>query len=312
VFIEAIAGDVIKEEKMKKLVAIILGILVTFGFAKENLVQKYVYSLPKQTLSSKEIKNLLHMREEEKLARDVYITLYKKWKMPIFKNISKSENWHMRMVKMLLNKYKLKDPIVSDKIGVFSDLKLKRLYEKLVKEGNKSLIDALKVGATIEDLDIYDLDKAIKQTDNRDIKFVYERLRAGSTNHMRAFVGTLKRYGVKYQPKFISKKEYEAILKGSKLIGSFKNSFVEGKVVKVYTLEGLKKGIYWWMADVQTPKGILKVAIAPTWRLKTISIKPNDLVKIRGFKGFYSFIVCSFEDKSSGFKYESNFIRCKK
>ncbi|QCT93866.1 DUF2202 domain-containing protein [Caminibacter mediatlanticus TB-2] len=200
---------------MKRLIlASLIGISSLFAVNpnfKSNM-EKFVYNMPKQSLSNQEIKDLLHMREEEKLARDVYLTLYQKWGLPVFRNIAKSERWHMQMVKFLLDKYGINDPVKSDKVGVFTNPHLQSLYNELVAKGSKSITDALKVGATIEDLDIYDLDEAMKRSDNNDIDFVYSRLRWGSTNHMRAFVRFLNRYGETYTPKYISQAEFEAIL----------------------------------------------------------------------------------------------------
>lgn len=63
---------------------------------------EYISSLPKQPISEEEKEGLIEMREEEKLARDVYLTLYNKWKLQIFKNIAESEQTHMDAVKYLL------------------------------------------------------------------------------------------------------------------------------------------------------------------------------------------------------------------
>ena len=152
------------------------------------------------------------MREEEKLARDVYLTLYNKWNMQIFKNIAGSEQTHMDSVKYLLEKYNISDPVTSDNIGEFSNPKFKELYNKLVEQGSKSLVDALIVGAIIEDLDIADLEKWINKTDNEEIKFVYENLMKGSRNHMKAFISWLKMENGEYQPQYISEEEFEQII----------------------------------------------------------------------------------------------------
>nr|3Q4N_A Chain A, Uncharacterized protein MJ0754 [Methanocaldococcus jannaschii DSM 2661]3Q4N_B Chain B, Uncharacterized protein MJ0754 [Methanocaldococcus jannaschii DSM 2661] len=176
---------------------------------------EYISSLPKQPISEEEKEGLIEMREEEKLARDVYLTLYNKWKLQIFKNIAESEQTHMDAVKYLLEKYNIPDPVKNDSIGVFSNPKFEELYKKLVEKGDKSEVDALKVGATIEDLDIADLEKWINKTDNEDIKFVYENLMKGSRNHMRAFVRMLNNYGSNYTPQYISKEEYEEIISSS-------------------------------------------------------------------------------------------------
>ena len=48
-------------------------------------------NLPKEDLNIQEKKGLKYMREEEKLARDVYLTLDKTWNHRIFFNIAQSE-----------------------------------------------------------------------------------------------------------------------------------------------------------------------------------------------------------------------------
>src|SRR6056297_3607457 len=47
------------------------------------------------TLSSAEEAGILLMREEEKLARDVYLTLYEKWNIPVFATLlpAKQATW---------------------------------------------------------------------------------------------------------------------------------------------------------------------------------------------------------------------------
>ncbi len=181
---------------------------------RAGLFLYYLQSYPKQSLSQKEINGLIHMREEEKLARDVYLTLYNKWKLPIFSHIAKSEQTHMDAIKSLLIKYGLKDPVAGNenRIGYFSNPKFIKLYKDLVAQGNKSLIDALKVGALIEDLDIKDLEDYISKTDNKDIAFVYQNLMKGSRNHLRAFIRTLYYFGGSYSPKYISQQEFQAII----------------------------------------------------------------------------------------------------
>lgn len=174
-----------------------------------------VNALPKENLSEDEIKAILEMREEEKLARDVYLTLYEKWGLPIFQNIARSEQTHTDAVKALIDKYGLDDPVKDDSVGVFTDLKFTNLYNQLVAEGSKSIEDALKVGATIEDLDIRDLEDWLSKTDNEDVRLVFCNLMKGSRNHLRAFISQLSRYGGSYAPQYISESEYEAILSGS-------------------------------------------------------------------------------------------------
>lgn len=150
-------------------------------------------SMPLQDLNTDETSNLLFMREEEKLARDVYLTLYEQWNLPAFRNIARSEQRHYEMVGTLLERYQLEDPSTDDR-GVFSEASLKKLYDELVQRGKTSLREAIQVGVMIEEKDIVDLDAAIQATDNEDIRMVLGNLRRASENHLRAFNGHAARY----------------------------------------------------------------------------------------------------------------------
>lgn len=166
---------------------------------------------PSAEISIEEADMLKYMREEEKLARDVYTTLSAQYSLPVFKNIAKSEQWHMDRVLCLLNYYNLEDP-ASAEIGVFNNQGLQELYNSLIAQGSTSLIDALTVGATIEDTDIHDLNQYIGQTENEAIITIFQHLACGSGNHMRAFSRLLTKNDVVYRPQFISQDEYDAIL----------------------------------------------------------------------------------------------------
>ncbi|AHL21887.1 DUF2202 domain-containing protein [Thermococcus nautili] len=172
-----------------------------------------VSAYPAQNLSQDEIEAILYMREEEKLARDVYLTLYNETGLPIFNNIARSEQTHMDMVLELIKKYNLTDPVAGMGVGEFNSTEMQELYEKLVAQGSESEVEALKVGALIEEIDIKDLDEWLKRTDNEDIKAVFESLRSGSENHLRAFTRLLQnRYGVTYTPQVLSEEEYKSIV----------------------------------------------------------------------------------------------------
>ena len=153
-------------------------------------------------LSADEVADLLHMREEEKLARDVYLALYDKWGSRVFQNIARAEQVHMDAVGALLQTYGIEDPVAKtgDARGVFVNPDLQALYEQLVSQGSTSLVDALTVGVTIEKLDIEDLNRAIARTTHDDIRQVYKNLRRGSENHLQAFLRNLRALGVNYQP----------------------------------------------------------------------------------------------------------------
>ena len=171
-----------------------------------------VAALPLQDLSTEEEVGLVKMREEEKLARDVYQVLYQQWGHQVFANISRSEQRHMDAVKALLDKYNLVDPVTDSQVGVFTDPEMQTLYESLVAEGRSSLVAAFHVGATIEDLDIKDLYELLEKTDNDDIKMVYENLSRGSRNHLRAFTTQLLLSGQSYEAQFLTQEQIDDII----------------------------------------------------------------------------------------------------
>ena len=174
------------------------------------------YLAPTVDLSVDEIGDLLFMREEEKLARDVYTVLYDQWQIPVFQNIAGSEQAHMDALLTLINQYGLQDPAAGKDVGVFTDPSLQTLYDQLIAAGSESLAGALVAGATIEEVDILDLQGSLAQTANADIVPVYQNLLAGSENHLRAFVSSLERQtGEAYQPQYLSQEAYAAILGGS-------------------------------------------------------------------------------------------------
>lgn len=179
-----------------------LFVLVT-GFAPNTKI----------TLTDSEKDGLLLMREEEKLAHEVYTAMFAKWNHKVFNNIKQSEAYHGELVKGLITKYGLNDPYVAE-IGKYKNETLQKLYNKLITKGKISLVDAFEVGALIEDIDIADLDKLITATQNADLKDVYETLNLGSRNHMRAFDKQLRSNNIIYKPTYITQERFEAIIKG--------------------------------------------------------------------------------------------------
>jgi hypothetical protein len=161
--------------------------------------------------SDNELGMLLHMKEEEKLARDVYSALYEKWKIPVFSNISKSENTHMNAVIFLLKNYGEEYTGVEE-VGKFTNPEFQKLYDKLIASGSESLAEAFKTGALIEDLDIKDLMDYLDEVTNDNIIMVFENLTKGSRNHLRAFNRQLVRLGITYTPEYISQEEFDNII----------------------------------------------------------------------------------------------------
>lgn len=184
----------------------------TNGVINGALLTSQINALPKETLSIAEIEGLTYLREEEKLAGDVYYKLYERYGVKIFNNIYNSEITHTNAVFQLLTKYALTDPVGTNSIGVFKDTALQNLYNILIAKGNISLQNAYLVGATIEDVDLYDIKIKASTVDNQDIKLVYDMLAKGSRNHMRAFYKNLLNTGMTYVPQYITREEFDAII----------------------------------------------------------------------------------------------------
>ena len=194
-------------KKSSKTIAFTLLTVLSLGFAMTT----FGSCTKKDTLTTQEIEDLKYLREEEKLARDVYLYSYDLYQEAIFENISTSEQKHMNKLLGLLNQYNIDDP-ASTVRGVFNNQELQSLYNTLIAKADSSLLDALIVGATIEDVDIYDIDEFVARTSKNNIIRIYEKLECGSNNHMRAFTGELTALDYIYTPQYISLSEYNVIL----------------------------------------------------------------------------------------------------
>ncbi|WP_149277124.1 DUF2202 domain-containing protein [Pareuzebyella sediminis] len=166
-----------------------------------------------QQISQADKEALLFMFEEEKLARDTYLFLGEKWALNQFLTIKNSEQSHMDAVANLLVKYGVDYTALP--VGDFYNSDLQSLYNELISDGASDVSAALIVGATIEDLDIVDLQNHIVQTGNSDIVSVFESLQCGSRNHLRSFVSSLENIGGTYSPQYLDITTYENILEST-------------------------------------------------------------------------------------------------
>ncbi len=167
---------------------------------------------PVNSLDEATAEDLRFVREEEKLARDVYLYSFDKYQLQIFKNISESEQTHMDAVLGQLEKYNVSDPVSDNARGVFENSTLQELYNELTAKSDLSLIEALKVGALIEDLDIFDIESILQRTSENSIINVYNNLTCGSRNHLRSFTSELKANGADYENLYISDEYYNQII----------------------------------------------------------------------------------------------------
>ncbi len=138
-------------------------------------------------LSEEEAAGLIYMRQEEKVARDVYTKLGEEWNLSIFSNIASSEQSHMDAVKRMIFKYGLEDPVVNDSVGAFSNIIFQQMYQDYVDQGLQSVELAMSVGQAIETQDILDLSFQLTFVDNMDIIKMYNKLLDASERHLSRF-----------------------------------------------------------------------------------------------------------------------------
>jgi hypothetical protein len=168
----------------------------------------------KSPLTDHEKNAILLLREEEKMARDVYDSLFTLWGSMPFGHIRESEQSHMDRMKSLLDQYRLKDPISPGKDipGVFTDRNLKKLYDSLVLTGSRSETDAFNTGAWLEEYNILDLEKSLSVSRDSLMKQAYSDLIRASEHHLNAFVRNLKRYDKPYTPSILSQERFDKII----------------------------------------------------------------------------------------------------
>ncbi len=191
-------------------------LLISAGLSSSSIAQTTI-------LTAEEKAGIAFMREEEKLARDVYDSMYSKWNTNPFGNIRQSERHHMSEMKKLISIYDLEDPVarMNDKPGSFENSLLKKFYDELITRGSSSLSEAMKAGAFIEEIDLRDLKEQKAKTGNSAIIEVYDYLIMATENHLRAFNRRLSSLGVKYEPVLLSTEDFKKIIESeNKMCGA--------------------------------------------------------------------------------------------
>ena len=194
---------------------IMAGVFVFQGTAQaaghDDHLEVLLKGMPVGVLTDEEENAILYLREEEKLARDLYTAFYDKWGVRTFSQISMSEQNHMDSMKLLVERYGLEDPVLSEP-GKFSDEKLQQIFDDLLARGLTSRGESLKVAAMVEDMDIMDFRVEQKKTEKPDLLAIYENLERGSRNHLRAFGRQLSKENIRYEATFLTQEEIDSIM----------------------------------------------------------------------------------------------------
>jgi hypothetical protein len=174
----------------------------------------FVGSMTKEgPLDEAEVADLKFMREEEKMARDLYQKIYEEHGIRIFANIAKSEQHHMDLVKAKMDIEGILDPVGNNGVGIFTNTTIQDLYTDLLADGLTNLSAALRMGHLVEERDISDLDIAIDESEKKGLDSLYGTLQRASKNHLRAFARALSSMGEEpYVPTYMDSYEYADIL----------------------------------------------------------------------------------------------------
>ena len=190
-------------------------------------------------LDGVEASHLTFMREEEKLARDVYLTLASLYPhQEVFGTIATtSEQTHTDTMRDKLAQFGLPDPNpdtndLPDSVGVFLGAEwgpyFTEKFEALTGQGRSSELAALYVGAFIEELDMNDIAVCpqvmvdagypkpcgLQYTDEAALTNAYSSLIDGSENHLQAFVKQIEAVigDGNYVAQYLTQAEVDAIL----------------------------------------------------------------------------------------------------
>lgn len=112
----------------------------------------------------------------------------------------------------MLQKHIHPDPTINNNVNGLVKQGLVSLFDNLLTQGKLSALEALYVGAAIEEVDMLDLQQAIDNTDNDHIRRMYENLLSGSRNHLRTYIKQIEEQGNVYEALFLSQDEIDAVI----------------------------------------------------------------------------------------------------
>lgn len=162
-----------------------------------------------QAFSDEERNNIKKISDDEYLAYATYKYICDKYDIDIFNNIAKSELTHYNTIFNLIKN----DPESQNKFNdMFIFAETQSLYDTLTAQADISVLEALKVGLKIEELDIKDLETIKNTTTNSELNNIYNNLQKGSRNHLRSLYKVLSRYGESYTPEHLTQDELNSII----------------------------------------------------------------------------------------------------
>ncbi|MET0410380.1 MAG: DUF2202 domain-containing protein [Polyangiaceae bacterium] len=167
---------------------------------------------PNAPLGDGDRRTLLHVSQQEKLARDFYSSLSETWRLDVFHTTSGSEDIHADALRTLLGRYKLPDPAYGLARGEFNRVDLTERYDDLIARGRFSAVEALKAAASVEELEIEDISERLPRVQSPELSNVLESVVASDKHHLRSLVVALRRLGHTYSPTRLPREQFDLIL----------------------------------------------------------------------------------------------------
>lgn len=130
---------------------------------------------------------LNYLRQEEKLAHDLYVLADSLYGAQQFGNIAQAEVHHGQAINSLLAGYSMADPNAGQAEGVFTDPQIQKTYNELAARIRQSQDEAAQVGILAEKTDIADLKKTIDSSPPAAVKSTLSHLVTASERHLQAF-----------------------------------------------------------------------------------------------------------------------------
>ena len=181
---------------MRTFIAIIILIILPASFRAQNE-------------SRKEFTGKLTMQyEQEKFAHDFYASMYDHWKLLAFKNLTKCEEMHMKVINGLLNEYSDQYAYNNPGKGKFNSTGLNGAFKETIAKGNLSENDALAAAGAVEERGIETMDLLLEYPEGQLHKECIENLKQNCIDHLNLLVCHLRHRGVEYMPVTLSVVKY--------------------------------------------------------------------------------------------------------
>lgn len=162
-------------------------------------------------LTTDEIEFIYAVREDEKLAHNLYIYFVTQYPTARqLANIGNAEINHITTIERVFTYYEIDFPTLGQP-GVFTDENRQAIYTRLTAQGS-TLHEAYQVMAALEEENIVIYSKVASELTNPNLQLIINNLAQSSENHFKVLVNQITAWGSIYTPTLLEASQYEEIL----------------------------------------------------------------------------------------------------